>query len=170
MVLNQTDLLSYANPNYQLTSSDENCNIEVGGSYDDIYEGLDVACKINRRLSIRGRRKYASLDPVSMGVDVDLETVPMLTTNAENNLHCGFIVHTAQDEFVAHVFYCEPSSGALCKTIEAACKLRYQKCLDAHRQDSDSKNLEAQRKGLRTALKSVFGTFFMARQRRSAET
>ncbi|CAL1263612.1 unnamed protein product [Larinioides sclopetarius] len=87
-----------------------------------------------------------------------------------NVKHCGFIVHTAQDEFVAHVFYCEPSSGALCKTIEAACKLRYQKCLDAHRQDSDSKNLEAQRKGLRTALKSVFGTFFMARQRRSAET
>ncbi|KAG8190962.1 hypothetical protein JTE90_010825 [Oedothorax gibbosus] len=88
----------------------------------------------------------------------------------KNIKHCGFIVHTAQDEFVAHIFYCEPSSGALCKTIEAACKLRYQKCLDAHRQDSDSKNSEAQRKGLRTALKSVFGTFFHARQRRSAET
>ncbi|GFW70280.1 protein Fe65 homolog [Trichonephila clavipes] len=87
-----------------------------------------------------------------------------------NIKHCGFIVHTAQNEFVAHVFYCEPSSGALCKTIEAACKLRYQKCLDAHRQDSDCKNSEAQRKGLRTALKSVFGTFFMARQRKSAET
>ncbi|GFT69932.1 protein Fe65 homolog [Nephila pilipes] len=88
----------------------------------------------------------------------------------KNVKHCGFIVHTAQNEFVAHVFYCEPSSGALCKTIEAACKLRYQKCLDAHRQDSDCKNSEAQRKGLRTALKSVFGTFFMARQRKSAET
>ncbi|XP_018012019.2 uncharacterized protein LOC108669226, partial [Hyalella azteca] len=46
--------------------------------------------------------------------------------------HCAFIVHNAQDQFVAHVFFCEPSSGALCKTIEAACKLRYQKCLDAH--------------------------------------
>lgn len=76
---------------------------------------------------------------------------------------CGFIMHTAQDLFIAHVFHCEPSSGALCKTIEAACKvscsaervakylkyltvrtcinlvllplqLRYQKCLDAHPQ------------------------------------
>ncbi|XP_013194980.2 protein Fe65 homolog isoform X3 [Amyelois transitella] len=45
---------------------------------------------------------------------------------------CAFIVHTAQDLFVAHAFHAEPSSGALCKTIEAACKLRYQKCLDAH--------------------------------------
>nr|XP_037871343.1 protein Fe65 homolog isoform X2 [Bombyx mori] len=45
---------------------------------------------------------------------------------------CAFIVHTAQELFVAHAFHTEPSSGALCKTIEAACKLRYQKCLDAH--------------------------------------
>ncbi|XP_047538878.1 protein Fe65 homolog isoform X4 [Vanessa atalanta] len=45
---------------------------------------------------------------------------------------CAFIVHTPQDQFVAHAFHAEPSSGALCKTIEAACKLRYQKCLDAH--------------------------------------
>ncbi|KFM63455.1 Amyloid beta A4 precursor protein-binding family B member 2, partial [Stegodyphus mimosarum] len=88
----------------------------------------------------------------------------------KNVKNCGFIVHTAQDEFVAHVFYCEPSSGALCKTIEAACKLRYQKCLDAHRQDTDRKNSEAQKKGLGTALKSVFGTFFLTRLSKSAET
>lgn len=37
---------------------------------------------------------------------------------------CAFIVHTAQDLFVAHAFHAEPSSGALCKTIEAACKVR----------------------------------------------
>ncbi|GBP84675.1 Protein Fe65 homolog [Eumeta japonica] len=36
---------------------------------------------------------------------------------------CAFIVHTAQDQFVAHAFHAEPSSGALCKTIEAACKV-----------------------------------------------
>lgn len=41
----------------------------------------------------------------------------------KNIKHCGFIMHTAQDTFMAHVFYCEPSSGALCKTIEAACKV-----------------------------------------------
>ncbi|GJQ83101.1 hypothetical protein Trydic_g20112 [Trypoxylus dichotomus] len=52
----------------------------------------------------------------------------------KNVKQCAFIMHTAQDTFMAHIFHCEPSSGALCKTIEAACKLRYQKCLDAHPQ------------------------------------
>jgi len=32
-------------------------------------------------------------------------------------------MHCAQDQFVAHVFHCDPSAGALCKTIEAACKV-----------------------------------------------
>lgn len=41
----------------------------------------------------------------------------------KNVKNCAFIVHTAQDKFIAHVFRCEPSSGALCKTIEAACKV-----------------------------------------------
>lgn len=41
-----------------------------------------------------------------------------------NVKQCAFIMHTAQDLFIAHVFNCEPSSGALCKTIEAACKVR----------------------------------------------
>lgn len=73
---------------------------------------------------------------------------------------CGFIMHTAQDGFVAHVFHCEPSAGALCKTIEAACKLRYQKCLDAHRQGAAiQKDQPLQTgKGLSmTALKDVIG-------------
>nr|CAD7264793.1 unnamed protein product [Timema shepardi] len=94
-----------------------------------------------------------------------------------NVKHCGFIMHTAQDLFIAHVFYCEPSSGALCKTIEAACKftrprfeprslpssavelnttsalanytteLRYQKCLDAHPQGVGRNQSNAQTPG-----------------------
>lgn len=56
---------------------------------------------------------------------------------------CGFIVHTAEDEFVAHIFHCEPSAGAICKTIEAACKLRFQKCLDAQ-PDLDVSRIAAQ--------------------------
>ncbi|KAK7097258.1 protein Fe65 homolog isoform X2 [Littorina saxatilis] len=51
---------------------------------------------------------------------------------------CAFVMHTAQNKFVSHVFHCEPSAGPLCKTIEAACKLRYQKCLDAHPQTPKS--------------------------------
>lgn len=41
----------------------------------------------------------------------------------QNVKNCAFIMHTAEDKFVCHAFVCEPSSGALCKTIEAACKV-----------------------------------------------
>ena len=43
-----------------------------------------------------------------------------------------------QNTFLCHVFHCDPSAGQLCKTIEAACKLRYQKCLDARPVTRDS--------------------------------
>ncbi len=46
-----------------------------------------------------------------------------------------------QDIFVCHVFHCEPTAGPLCKTIEAACKLRYQKCLDARPARQEPPNL-----------------------------
>ncbi|KAG5672777.1 hypothetical protein PVAND_002871 [Polypedilum vanderplanki] len=78
----------------------------------------------------------------------------------KNVKNCAFIVHTAQDKFIAHVFRCEPSSGALCKTIEAACKLRYQKCLDAHppnsRTSTDSQSPNS--KGIGETLKNIMNT------------
>lgn len=43
-----------------------------------------------------------------------------------NVKQCAFVMHTAQDLFIAHAFHCEPSSGALCKTVEAACKVNYE--------------------------------------------
>ncbi|KAL1505805.1 hypothetical protein ABEB36_005282 [Hypothenemus hampei] len=78
----------------------------------------------------------------------------------KNIKHCAFIMHTAQDTFMAHVFYCEPSSGALCKTIEAACKLRYQKCLDAHPQGlgNNGAGVNTPGSGIGAALKSIVGT------------
>ena len=36
---------------------------------------------------------------------------------------CAYIMHTAQEQFIAYVFHCEPSAGALSKTVEAACKV-----------------------------------------------
>ena len=86
---------------------------------------------------------------------------------------CAFIVHTAQDTFVAYSFHCEPHSGPLCKTVEAACTLRYQKCLDARPQrlqspspmDSNSKKGvveagqaagQASRLHIKKALKTIF--------------
>lgn len=74
---------------------------------------------------------------------------------------CAFIMHTAEDQYFAHVFHCEPSAGPLCKTIEAACKLRYQKCLDAHpqtptSQNSQNKSLGASiRKGVKSIVNSI---------------
>uniref|UniRef100_A0A0N5AZA8 WW domain-containing protein n=1 Tax=Syphacia muris TaxID=451379 RepID=A0A0N5AZA8_9BILA len=46
--------------------------------------------------------------------------------------HCAFIMHTSSENFMCYVFHVEPSAGTMAKTIEAACKLRYQKVLDAH--------------------------------------
>lgn len=40
--------------------------------------------------------------------------------------HCAFIVAQSADHFVCYVFHAEPSAAPLAKTIEAACKLRYQ--------------------------------------------
>ncbi|XP_033224042.1 protein Fe65 homolog isoform X2 [Belonocnema kinseyi] len=78
----------------------------------------------------------------------------------QNVKQCAFIMHTAQDTFIAHIFNCEPSSGALCKTIEAACKLRYQKCLDAHPQGfRNARSLNTPNgRGLGATLKSLVGS------------
>ncbi|XP_014294249.1 protein Fe65 homolog [Halyomorpha halys] len=76
-----------------------------------------------------------------------------------NVKQCAFIMHTAQDLFIAHVFHCEPSSGALCKTVEAACKLRYQKCLDAHPQNLLTTDSKSPTKSISATLKSFVGSW-----------
>ncbi|XP_076446997.1 amyloid beta precursor protein binding family B member 2-like [Babylonia areolata] len=75
---------------------------------------------------------------------------------------CAFVMHTAQNKFMSHVFHCEPSAGPLCKTIEAACKLRYQKCLDAHPQTpkaiKNGKSVGAMwRAGVKASIQSILG-------------
>ncbi|XP_041358562.1 protein Fe65 homolog isoform X2 [Gigantopelta aegis] len=70
----------------------------------------------------------------------------------ENVKLCAYIMHDAQDKFVAHIFHCEPSAGPLCKTIEAACKLRYQKALDSHKPQTPT--TPSGGKGLGAALKA----------------
>ncbi|XP_045133262.1 uncharacterized protein LOC123517334 isoform X2 [Portunus trituberculatus] len=83
--------------------------------------------------------------------------------------HCAFIMHTAQDQFIAYVFFCEPSTGALCKTIEAACKLRYQKCLDAHPGVGRGGRGAGTPRTISATLRSVLGTI-TGRKARSAES
>lgn len=89
----------------------------------------------------------------------------------KNVKQCAFIMHTAQDTFMAHIFHCEPSSGALCKTVEAACKLRYQKCLDAHPQGlgRSQSSLHTPGKTFGQALKSIVGSL-TGRKSKSAES
>ncbi|CEF67759.1 WW domain and PTB/PI domain and Pleckstrin homology-like domain-containing protein [Strongyloides ratti] len=45
---------------------------------------------------------------------------------------CAFIMQTSEESFLCYVFHVEPNAATMAKTIEAACKLRYQKILDAH--------------------------------------
>jgi len=75
---------------------------------------------------------------------------------------CGIIVHCADNTFKSHAFYCEPSGGQMCKTIEAACKLRYQKCLDANPEASNKTAAPANKqlnvKGLGTQIRNIFDT------------
>lgn len=81
----------------------------------------------------------------------------------KNTQQCAFIMHTAQDTFVVHVFHCEPSAGLLCKTIEAACKLRYQKCLDARPQQLQKSSGSGMESGAKTrigsTLKNILGSW-----------
>jgi len=78
----------------------------------------------------------------------------------ENVQQAAFIMHTAQDTFICHVFHCEPTAGPLCKTIEAACKLRYQKCLDARpTSQRDAGDTPNSRNSIGATIKNLFGGF-----------
>ncbi|KHN87199.1 Amyloid beta A4 precursor protein-binding family B member 2 [Toxocara canis] len=68
--------------------------------------------------------------------------------------HCAFIMHTSSENFMCYVFHVEPNAGAMAKTIEAACKLRYQKVLDAH----TSARTPPNGKGWGDSLWSAFGS------------
>ncbi|CAF1413928.1 unnamed protein product [Adineta steineri] len=70
---------------------------------------------------------------------------------------CGIIIHCADNSFKCHVFHCLPSCVQLCKNIEVACKLRYQKCLDAHPQAA--KQVETT-KSYGAQIKSLVGSFW----------
>jgi len=77
-----------------------------------------------------------------------------------NVQQAAFIMHTAQNTFMCHVFHCEPTAGPLCKTIEAACKLRYQKCLDARPTSSrEGQEGSSSRNSIGATIKNLFGGF-----------
>ncbi|XP_067949781.1 protein Fe65 homolog [Watersipora subatra] len=95
-------------------------------------------------------------------LDTRLRFLTFFGISARDVRLMGMIVHTAEDEFVAHVFHCEPSAGALCKVIEAACKLRYQKLLDS----MPDKNLPVNRPSpSTTGNKTIQGTVMSVLQK-----
>ena len=104
-------------------------------------------------------------DPKTPSLDCRVRFLSFLGIG-DNQQQCAFIMHTAQDTFVAYVFHCEPSAGPLCKTVEAACKLRYQKCLDARPQraivgsgGSGGGNLTRTRNSIGATIKNMFGAW-----------
>ncbi|KAM3874627.1 amyloid beta precursor protein binding family B member 1 [Diretmus argenteus] len=43
----------------------------------------------------------------------------------------AFIMAEGPMDFIIHMFWCEPNAASLSEAVQAACMLRYQKCLDA---------------------------------------
>uniref|UniRef100_A0A8C9YU88 PID domain-containing protein n=1 Tax=Sander lucioperca TaxID=283035 RepID=A0A8C9YU88_SANLU len=43
----------------------------------------------------------------------------------------AFIMDTGSQHFQCHVFWCDPNAGSVSEAVQAACVLRYQKCLVA---------------------------------------
>lgn len=81
-------------------------------------------------------------------VDARVRFMSFMGICRESVKRCGFIIQTGSHQFEAHCFECEPNAGDLCKSLEAACKLRYQKCLDAHRNRSRVSAMRQQASGL----------------------
>ncbi|KAJ8392103.1 hypothetical protein AAFF_G00079090 [Aldrovandia affinis] len=50
----------------------------------------------------------------------------------------AFIMAEGPGDFVCHMFWCEPNAASLSEAVQAACMLRYQKCLDARPLSSSS--------------------------------
>ncbi|XP_077863047.1 amyloid beta precursor protein binding family B member 1-like [Saccoglossus kowalevskii] len=79
-----------------------------------------------------------------------------------------------KNQFCCHVFQCEHSAGGLAKTIEAACKLRYQKCLDAKPHGVRSNNNGNDRNWslgpIMNSVHSLFGKFGSIKRNQNNKT
>lgn len=75
----------------------------------------------------------------------------------------AFIMAEGPGDFVCHMFWCEPNAASLSEAVQAACMLRYQKCLDA-RPPSLSSCLptppaDSVARRVRKGVQSLLGTF-----------
>ncbi|KAM4047893.1 amyloid beta precursor protein binding family B member 1 [Anomaloglossus baeobatrachus] len=141
--------------------------------------GMDV---INNTLQTALSTDRAAWAPVT--VNVASATVTVLHEQTEEMLtECrvrflsfmgvGYDVHTfafimaeAPGIFICHMFWCEPNAAHLSEAVQAACMLRYQKCLDARPQTisclpTPPADSVARRVGssVRRGVQSLFGSF-----------
>nr|AAH84636.1 Unknown (protein for MGC:98941) [Xenopus laevis] len=78
----------------------------------------------------------------------------------------AFIMAEAPGLFMCHMFWCEPNAAPLSEAVQAACMLRYQKCLDGRPQGSSClptppADSVARRVGssVRRGVQSILGSF-----------
>uniref|UniRef100_A0AAY5EZE3 PID domain-containing protein n=1 Tax=Electrophorus electricus TaxID=8005 RepID=A0AAY5EZE3_ELEEL len=79
----------------------------------------------------------------------------------------AFIMAEGPGDFICHMFWCEPNAASLSEAVQAACMLRYQKCLDARPPISSSclpgppADSVARRVGssVKKGMQSLLGTF-----------
>ncbi|CAF0810219.1 unnamed protein product [Rotaria sordida] len=121
----------------------------LGCVYVEKSGGMDVLRPAIEKVSKavpedKWRRIIVDISPSSFIISLDNETKEQLFEYrirylsflgvGQDPSFCGIIIHCVDNSFKCHVFHCLPSCIQFCKNIEAACKLRYQKCLDAHPQ------------------------------------
>uniref|UniRef100_A0A8C1P1Q7 Amyloid beta (A4) precursor protein-binding, family B, member 1 (Fe65) n=1 Tax=Cyprinus carpio TaxID=7962 RepID=A0A8C1P1Q7_CYPCA len=80
----------------------------------------------------------------------------------------AFIMAEGPGDFICHMFWCDPNAASLSEAVQAACMLRYQKCLDARPPSSGSSCLPgppadsvARRVGssVKKGVQSLLGSF-----------
>lgn len=98
------------------------CDVAIALSTITIYEangGQIAQCRV----------RYLSF----LGIGQDIKYARSISSlQLRIFRHCAFIMHTSSENFMCYVFRVEPSASTMAKQIEAACKLRYQKILDAN--------------------------------------
>ncbi|CAH8555805.1 unnamed protein product [Schistosoma intercalatum] len=82
---------------------------------------------------------YVSISPSTVNfyyqkhivVNLRVCSVPFFGIYNKDEKICGIIQHTADNLFLCHVLTCPTNAIELCKTLKAACELRYQQCVDS---------------------------------------
>jgi hypothetical protein len=131
----------------ELDNNNSNNNGDDDDDDDDDTISFDNLLDLNTEKNL-GSDVYVTISPSNVAVKKVNETANSGGSSSENECEsfsedlfecrirylsfmgiandvrmCGFIMHSADSTFKCHAFLCENTSGPLCKTIEAACKV-----------------------------------------------